>query len=286
MTGPRGREAGYAAVAAVFACACFALLAGQVARTSRSAIVGVNADMAQARLAAAAQAGVAMAVDHLLADDPSARWPADGAVQQAPLGDIQLRIRVEDERGKIPLNRLSEDQARTLFQAAGVDPASLSAITAIFMAQLDPDQRGTPLAGANAEADEGGGFRTIQQLRRLPGVTAPVYAALAPFVTVDAGDVRFEPSLASPLALQVMSPASQDGVGSIERQREAEGERTALDTAPPPSLDYAGRVMTVRVEASDGQGGRFDDAEIIQITGRPAQPFIVRQHYGPLGSAG
>ena len=108
-------------------------------------------------------------------------------------------------------------------------------------------------------------------------MTAALYAAIAPFASVDAGDVRFEPRTASSFALQTMGGGGS-AVTALEQLRAAQGERTAFDTPAPVIL--TNRVLTVRVTASDSSGDRTQDATIVQITGRPQQPYIVRQHYG------
>ncbi|WP_174302184.1 type II secretion system protein GspK, partial [Caulobacter sp. S45] len=242
---------GFAALAAVLASACFALLAAQAARTSRSGIVDANAAAVHARLEAAGGAGLAIAMDHMLADDPSARWDIDGQTYETPFGDADLRITVEDERGKLPLNRITEGQARAMFQLAGADAATADQLTAAFMDWRNPEKlRPAPTyATPVGDAKEGvSGFRTVQELQLLPGMTPALYEALTPFVSVDAGATAFDARTASPFATQVMAGGGPAGVAAIEKRREAACQRTAFEATPSVSL--AGRVLTIRVLAA------------------------------------
>ena len=287
----RQGDGGSATLAAVLAAACFAMLAAQIARTSRSEIRSANAEVVHARLAADSEARLALAIDHLAADDPSARWDFAGQTYPAAFDDAKLEIRIEDERGKLPLNTLTQAQVRALFAQAGADPQAVDGLVEAFLDARDPNRRraGDSLSGgstprlpvastAAAPGQGGGGFRTVAELASLPGMTPELYAAIAPSATIDAGDRPFDARTATPLALQVMSGAG-GGVAAIERQRELSGQRPALalDTQAPP--DVVGRVLTIRVAAEDGAGGRVQDATLVQLTGHPDRPYVVRERF-------
>ena len=72
------RDAGYALVVAVVAVGAFAFIAYQVLAADRGVIASVSARVEQARLAAAADAGVMMAIHGVGQEDESQRWSIDG----------------------------------------------------------------------------------------------------------------------------------------------------------------------------------------------------------------
>ena len=192
-------------------------------------------------------------------------------------GDATLTVGVEDERGKVPLNILTGTQVRALFQHAGAEPAAVDGLVTAFLDWRDPNRasRLHPTGqGAAAPSHGPGGFRTIQELALLPGMTTDLYAALAPAVTVSSGDTAFEPRTAGALALQVMSEGGANSHAMIEKLRELAGQRTALDTEPP--LDPVGRALTVRIAADDGRGGHVEQATIVELTRVAEHPYIVR----------
>jgi general secretion pathway protein K len=246
-----------------------------VARTSRSTVVSVNAERVHGRLAAAADAGLALAVESLSAD-PATRWTLDGQTHVEDFDDATLTIAVEDERGKAPLNVLTDSQVRALFQRAGADPSAVEGLVTAFLDWRDPNRRheaGDPTT-VRAPPNPAGGFRTVQELSLLPGITPELYAAIAPSVTVSSGDTAFEPRTATPLALAVMDEGDADSPAMIERMRELAGQRTALDTEP--AINPIGRALTIRVAADDGQGGHVEQATILQLTNQPQLPYLVR----------
>ncbi len=272
--GRQARQAGYAVLAAMLAAACFALLASQVVSTSRSAVQGANAEVVRARLEAAADAGLAMALDGLFTDDPAARWDIDGRARRESFEGTELVITVEDERGKVPINLITPTQARALFEHAGAEPAVLDALVEAFLDARDPSRTVRSPSGAAAGTPREQGFATISDLAHLPGVTPAVFAALATSVTVSADDAAFDARTATPLALEVMGGAGTSPAAVIERQRELAGERPALSITPP--INLVGRAMTIRVRAESNPDGRFDAASIVELTGRAERPYMVR----------
>ena len=280
MTGGDKKDGGSAVLPAVLAAACFALIAGQMARTSRSEIGSVNAGLTHARLAADADAGLALAVSGLTAESVNQRWGIDRTFHVVDFDTASLTITVEDERGKIPLNVITEPQVRTLFQGAGAAPEAVTDLVNAFLDFRDPTRVHTSVSNAAVAAMASvreGGFRTVEELAQIPGMTPALYDAISSVVTVNSGDVPFDPQTAAPLALQVMTPPTGAGGSErlIESQREAAGEKTALTTAAGPNL--VGRALTIRVIATDAKDGRAEKATIIQLTGKPERPFIVRQ---------
>jgi hypothetical protein len=60
----------------------------------------------------------------------------------------------------------------------------------------------------------------------------------------------------------------------IQRQRELDGQRPAIDLADGESL--AGRMLMIRVDARGENGAAYERRTIIELTGSPARPLLVR----------
>ncbi len=270
---PSGRDAGYAAAAAMLAAAAFALVAAQVARTSRSEVQGAYADAASARLDAAADAGFALALQALTSPDPRTRWDLGDAPHELSFAGARLSVVVEDERGKIPINTLTPTQVASLFRAAGAPAPRAAELTEAFLDWRDPQRaaRRTKPTGPPRP----GGFLSVFELRDLAGMDEALFARLEPEVTVSNGDTGFDPAHAGLLALQVMEGADSGSVRGIEARRERSGQRTALSTAA--SEDPHSRAVTVAVTAQDDEGGRSRRRYLVELTGAPARPYLVRQ---------
>jgi general secretion pathway protein K len=278
--GDRAGERGSATIAAVLAAACFAMLAAQMARTSRSAIVGVNAALAHDRLSAAADAGLTLALEGLTSTNPSGQWDLRRDAHTSAFEGTTLRITVEDERGKIPLNTLKPDQVHTLFEKAGAPAEQIQDLVDAFLDFRDP-LRLRPREGAEPPATaRQGGFETVEEFAQVPGVTPALYAAVLPSITVTPSLGPFEPKTATPLALDVMKGAFGATEG-IEREREMAGERTALSA--DSSLKPQNRALTIRVDAIAPDGAHAEKATVVELTDRRERPYVIRQQDAGFG---
>ena len=266
----RPDDAGYAALACMLAAACFALIALDVTRTSRSEAQAAQAGLVHARLDAAADSGLVLAVQHLTDPDAASRWDTDTA-HEVDYAGTKLRVRLEDEAGKVPLNTATPAQLQALFEGVGVDAGAAKLLVANFLDFRDPSRLGAGAGGSGRT----GGFRALIELASVPGLTRDIYERLVPAVTVAGGDVPFDASVATPLALAVMSGPTQSDVRVLERERELAGARTALSTAPPKLV--TGRILTVRVTAFSGAHDQVEQATLIQLTGRIEHPFLVEE---------
>jgi general secretion pathway protein K len=274
------RDRGYAMLTAVAAIAAFAYIAFEVMAANRGAIIGLSAQVDRARMAAAADAGVMLAIEGVAIPDASRRWPIDGRSQAVSFDGMGLVITVEDERGKVPINRISPGQARRLFIAGGASGGQLEQLVAAFEDWQDDDDEPGP---GGAERDDyrttgirprNGEFRTVAELSRLKGMDPQVYARIAPICTVFFGQSGgFSARTASPAAIAVMIGSGENSPDIIIRQRELAGQRTALDTVDE---DLRGRPMTVRVAVSDGRGGQFSRSAIVELTGNRSNPYWIR----------
>lgn len=275
------RDDGYALVAAIVSVAAFAYVAFAVLAVDRGAMAVGEARQTQARLEAAADAGIALALHGLGQPDGPARWSLDSRPTRTSFDGANLTILIQDEFGKIPLGRLDEAESRRMFEAAGLKGARLDAATDAFLDWVDDDEDPRP-AGAEDEtyASQGlrtrdGRMRTLEELAQIRGMDAATVAALADIATVWADEGFFSPTNADPRVVGVMSEGGLDSPEAIQRRRERAGQRTALDTNEAPRL--IGRPLTVTAVAEDGAGGRAVRSVVAVLTGRRETPVFIRQ---------
>lgn len=275
------KDGGYAMLAAVAGAAAFAFIAFETLASYRGVIASARGQVENAQLRAAADAGLAAALYGLSLADEQKRWTIDGRVRTMQFADMALTIVVEDEHGKIPINRLNEDEIRQMFVVAGIKGPRLDQLVDSVQDWTDEDDDPRP-HGAEAPdyAAEGikprnGDFETIGELALVKGMDSALYAKLAPALTVFFGETgAFSVEDAQPLALAVMSDTKISAPSVIERQRELAGERTALGGPTPPNI--AGRPLTIRVSVRNRTGGTYEHASIVEFTGSSAQPYWVR----------
>lgn len=268
-------EGGYALVAAVIAVAAFAYIAFEVLAADQGATAEVRARIEQAKLAAAADGAIALAVHGLSSNDGDARWTIDGRERRIDFQGVDLAVRVEDERGKAALASLTDDQARALFAGAGATGDRLDRLVEEFRDW----QQANSGAPASAIAKPGlqprhAPFRTVGELNALRDMDPSLYARIAPVTTVffeNSGP--FDPRNAEPLAIRTMQ-AEDAGA-----EAEPPAQPDIVADQPVEQIDdesLIGRTLTVRVVARASDGAILHRSAIVELTGDPARPYWVR----------
>ena len=265
-------------LAAIAGIAVFSLIAFQVLASDRGAIAGAEAQYEQARLEAAADAGVMAAVHGLGVGNSGLRWPIDGRTQTLTVDGVAVTISIEDERGKVALNDVDSDTIRRLLAGAGVTGTRLNALVDAIGDWEDDDDDRRPL-GAEAPdyaalhiAPRNGSFRTVEELMAVQGMDAGLFSRVAPLLSVFAKG-GFDAKTAPPQAVAAMSFGGANSVEELEREREMAGQRVAIDLSAPASI--VGRALTVRVIARTA-GGTLRRAVVVELTGDTSHPYWIR----------
>ncbi|MFN0046013.1 MAG: general secretion pathway protein GspK [Sphingorhabdus sp.] len=278
---PPDSEQGYAMVAAVAGIAVFALMALALVQANQNEIVLVNAEVGQAKAAAAADAGLAIALNGLLVKDRANRWSIDGRTRTANFDGARLQIRIEDERGKVPINLLDDELAARLMEAIGLGYGGSARTAADSLVDwIDDDEEPRP-DGAEVEFYQSRGIRprngplqSIDELATIRGFNPEMVKKLKPFVTVNFGTGGFDARYAHPRAIGVMLDGGADSPAAINRQRELDGQRTAIELGD--AVDLVGRPLTITTEAVRPDGARSKRQVIVELTGADARPYIIR----------
>ncbi|MBC7522444.1 MAG: general secretion pathway protein GspK [Sandarakinorhabdus sp.] len=278
---PAQAEAGYAILAAVVAMAVLAMMSLAMIDTGRGLSAGVIAEADRARLAAAADAGLVVAAHNLAEPDRARRWSIDSRPHNLRFAGSDLVVTIEDERGKVPLNQLTDEQARTVFETLGASGATLETRTDSFLDWLDDDdvsrQDGAeaPYYARQFIRPRNTAIHSIEELILVRGMTAETVERLRSFATTYT-DRRegFDDRFASPLALSVISGGGLGTPQVINRERELAGQRVAIELAEGDNM--IGRPLMIRVEVRRPGGARLSRAVVIQLTGEASRPFVVR----------
>ncbi len=278
---PCRREAGYAMVAAVAAIALLGLMSLGLVAAGAGMTAGVAAEVERARLMAAADAGLAIAASRLAEPDRARRWSIDGRTRNLRFAGTDLIVRIEDERGKIPLNQLTEEQVRAMFESFGAPPEIAATQADAFLDWIDDDDEArengaeAPYYAPLGRRPRNGALHSLGELLLIRGITADVYDRLNGAASIYSNEREgFDERYAAPLALSVMSGGGLDSPAVIDRERELAGQRPAIELADAETL--VGRPLTIRVVALRPGGGRFTRATLIELTGRDTQPYVVR----------
>jgi len=275
-------EEGYALLAAVASIAIFSAMAITMLSATRMGFEDARAEQAQLQASAAADAGIAMALSRLLADDVVQRWSIDGRVRAMTYGPASLRIRIEDEQGKVPLGILTETQATRLLEQAGLTGDRLLIARDSLLDWTDDDDEIRPFGAeyqyyhAARIVPPGGFFASVDELGLVRGFDADIVARIRPYVTTFTVAKGFDAKYADPRALAVMQDSGEGSPAAIDRARELAGQRTAIEITN--AADLVNRPISIDVSATLPDGGRATHRMIVELTGARSKPYLVRAY--------
>lgn len=239
----------------------------------------VAAQAAQARAAAAADAGLALGVDGVL----TRGWPIDGRPLTARFEGAELTIRAEDERGKVPINQLDDRTAAALARTAGLDDDDAVRIAADSLLDWVDDDGEPRIFGAEAAHYRRSAFKprngpmlSVDELGSVRGWSRAMVDRVRPFVTVHFGNGGFDIRNARPEAVGIMQGGGVAGYDEIVRARAMAGQREAITIEP--ATDLAGRPVSIHAEARLPGGGRAERRMIVEIGNGERAAFAVRAY--------
>lgn len=300
-------EHGVALVIVLWVVAFLALILSVFAAGTRADLHIARNRLAAVEAQAAADAGVALALSgvadaafraaRMPGSTSASAWTADGTTRELVWGGTDLRVRVDNESGKIDLNAASQEIFVGLFLALGAEPAQAADLGAAIFAWRAgrADALGvTQLHPAQRLSDQPPGpFLALEELRLVPGMTLEAYTLVAPYVTVWANRPRPDPRTASRIALLSLPGADPARIDAWLALRAAQGPAAQIPPELAPGIvltNLARPVVTVRSEATTRAGARFVRSVVAAVTGNPEEPVRILAWEGsrsaePEGSA-
>jgi general secretion pathway protein K len=235
---------------------------------------------------ALADAAVNLAVLALLDSRTDNRRLMDAVDQKMDLGGASIRIRIQDELGKIDLNQTDGSTLVKLFQSAGIDPAAAEALVdkVLDWRESSPFKR---VDGAKADEYRAAGydylprngpFQSVDELTLVMGMTRDLYQRVEPALTVYSGRQFVDPQFATPEVLAAL-PSIANAPAA------AAGQSTGSATVAPISGISGNAINLLKGHAFtiDTEISRSTDVArhhcAVRLTGNPADPFwmLIRQ---------
>ena len=226
------------------------------------------------RMEALSEAAVHRAALGLLESRPAARWRRDGVPYEFSFDGIPITVRVQDELGRIDVNRADGSLLIRLFESAGLDAQSASVLVDRIL-----DWRDTgPLKRLNGAKEReyrdagyayrprSGAFQSLDELKLVLGMTPDLFRRVERALTIYSGRQFIDAAVAPREVLLALPNADGSSVDGQIASRTAETVASAL---PLP-----GRAFTVatRFHQSDRTVGH--DA-VIRMTDDPVKPFWI-----------
>ena len=281
-----GRERGIALLVVIWVLALLAVLIIGFSGDARTELLVARNHYESANARGIADAGVSLAIFGILDPAPEAQWPADGRLREVSYADGTIRIRIQDEGGKIDLNAAAPELlAGLLSSAGGLSPGDAGglaqAIDQYRQAQQQADaptaRRGTLRTMVRRQANA---FRVIEDLRLVAGVTREIYDRIAPFVTVYSGVGDIDPLTAPPEVLRSLRGVN---AGEVEAFLAARAQQGPIPGQLPPLSGPVGGSLAHRVlqnatilsEGKTANGTTFTRAAVVSLSADPTAPYSI-----------
>lgn len=283
----RRHQRGAALLLVLWATVLLAALLVGVAAASRSQSEAALYGSERVRAELAAEAGLAHAVAGLREPGLRDQWVPDGRPYVFDFGGARVTVRVVDASGMLDLNASPPDLLRGLFEAAGADRTRADGLANAIADWRGGTPQGMAAAGiaSAATGQPHGPFRSIDQLARLPGMDAALYAKVEPALTVFSGRNFPDASYSGALALAALrggglqQAEAQVADRRLRAAQRGAGNGQAFGTVANGQLvaGYGGVVERVFSTATlpDGTRVGLDVTIRVALTGTQARPYKV-----------
>lgn len=219
------RQAGIALLIVLWGCTLAAITLGALATSAR--VEGIQARGQSQSVVAryAAEGAIAQAAYRLRATDDALRWKADGTLYSLREGRTRVTVTIQDEAGKINLNRATPEVIENVLRAVGLAPEQARKAKLAIVAWGTGGQVTDSLL-------ERGGFSSLEELWRVPGLDPGLVKKLLPLFTLWSLD---ETNLAHAPVPVLMALTGADRV-TCEAYADALKARTTDDEAVLPAI--------------------------------------------------
>ena len=208
-------EDGFALLTVLWGLGLVALLSLAVISASRWRVKATGNLLASARAQALAEAGVNMAILHLLAPDAPAAT-AQPLLCALPDGAVAA-ISLEDEGGKVDLNAAPAPLLAALLGLAGADAGAAPRLAAAIV-EFRIAAPGMPAAqpGGGTKAARHGLFQTIYELDQVPGIDSALLRAILPYANVHSRQPGIDQHFAAPQLLRALAGLANPEAGQVQ----------------------------------------------------------------------
>ncbi|MCK4710750.1 MAG: general secretion pathway protein GspK [Gammaproteobacteria bacterium] len=212
-------------------------MAGSFALTMRRETTVISAVKDNAVILAAAETGITIAQEMLFLPDKTQRWHADGSIYKIQYKDIEIRVRLLSEHGKVDINKADETLLMTIMKSLPIEMNEQQALVSAIMDWRDQDDL-VRINGAEKDQYSDAGlnyqptnrdFQILQELQMVLGINSKVYQILQPLLTVYSGQSRVNLQVAAKEVLQVLAEVEPELMDDYLQQR-SENQQLAANS--------------------------------------------------------
>jgi general secretion pathway protein K len=292
-TAPRHAQSGIALVLVLWLTVLLTVIASGFAFSMRSEALAARNALSLAQARAAADGAVERVAFELQRPRIPDAWAPDGAPHTWQDGDVSITGSAVDEASRIDINVAPDALLKSMLIAQGIDDDKAAHLADAIADWRDPDDLKRPNGAEDADyraaglkyGPANGPFETVAELSRVLGMTADLYARLAPIVTVYSRQPGVNPLTASREVLLALPNATPEAVDAYLTQRTAAiAAKQPVPPFPPVQAYLSGAipVWRIRAEAMTPDGVTFAREAVLRPSADPQRPLIALAWLEPL----
>ena len=277
---------GVALIIVLWVITLLVVIAASFVQTMRTDVNVVANSLSRAKAEALADAALQRALYELYKpQNIEGRWNTDGSSREWQYRDITVTITMQDETGKIDINRVNDQLLRGLLVSQGVlEEDVLKLVDAIAdWRDADANRR---LKGAEAPEYTAAGlaygpanalFQSVEELKLVLGMTPALYAKLAPLITVYSGQPGINEQIATRDVLLALPNVNAEQIDEYLSRRDiARASRRPIPNFPQNifrSLSNNQTPVRIRTDALFADGNRFVREVVVRRYTDPKRPY-------------
>ena len=220
----RHRQQGMALIVVLWLIVLLGVMAAGHSRNvhTETRLASRQVEIAKAR--GMAEAGINHVILEMLADGSSDEIPIDGSVFAVDIYDEQVTLAVRRATGLVDLNAASADLLNAVLQACDVEEGRRPNIVDAILDWRDGDDlrhlNGVEdrdyLAAGVPWTSRDDAFRSIDELKYLPGIDQGLFERMAPLVTVHSGRAGIDLENAPPILVMALTGKQVEPANSTQ----------------------------------------------------------------------
>ncbi|NCF16397.1 MAG: general secretion pathway protein GspK [Gammaproteobacteria bacterium] len=228
----KSRQQGMALIIVLWLIVLLSVMAAGHARNVHTDVTLASRQVEIAKARGLAEAGINHVILEMLADESTLEIPIDGTVFPVGVYDDVVTLAVRNATGLVDLNSAGAELLDDMLRACGVEDADRPALIDSILDWRDRDDL-THLNGIEDKdyfaaglpwSSRDDAFKTIDELKYLPGVDQGLFERMAPLVTVYSGRSGIDIENAPPILVRMLAgeeivPATQQGDADSARRR-------------------------------------------------------------------
>ena len=221
------KQQGMALVIVLWVLSLMTIMAGSFALSTQRETAVLHHAHERARALALAEGAIYYAMLMLNLPDQTLRWQGDGRPYVWDAKGTKVRIRIQDEGGKLDINVAQEASLKTAFKLMGLSEDQASAITDNILDWRDADDVKRPNGAEAPEYEarrmnappQNRQFLVMDEVQSVLGISPELFKKMQTWFTLYSGIDGLDPSKVSEEILLALSAGDSAVVQSVLRQR-------------------------------------------------------------------